>query len=174
EQGQPAHVDIVFHNELRRTSIRRHKEQIYKAITRFFQQNTSGFWKVIGVPRAVVVLDFCRPNFLSIEAMSIMNLEQLLNDKRLQNFSEQVDFLRKTDKAAVHENKILVMTFVPTVGSGYGEDTSWPGNVYAIPASSSLVSDDDDDAEYSDSQLSDFEGSEERATNEHTIQTEEV
>ncbi|ESK90105.1 hypothetical protein Moror_7844 [Moniliophthora roreri MCA 2997] len=174
ERGHPAHVDTIFHNELRRTFIRRHKEQIYGALTRFFQQNTSGFWEIIGIPRAVIVLDFCRPAFLSIEAMSVMNLEQLLKDKRLQNFSERVDFLRKVDKAALRENKVIVMTFVPTVGSGYGEDTSWPGSVDVIPASSSLTSNADDDSEYSDSHLSDFEGSEERATNERTMQTEEV
>ncbi|KAK7047486.1 hypothetical protein VNI00_006717 [Paramarasmius palmivorus] len=154
-RGHPAHVDTIFQKELIRTYIHRHKPEVYEAITNFIQQNTSGFWQIIGVPRIVVVLDFCRSDFMSANAITIFDLENLLTkDARLANFSEQVSFISQVDEAALRENRILVVTFVPSVGSGYGQDRAWPVGVDTIPASWSSG----DDSDYSDDFPSDSEG----------------
>ncbi|ESK84738.1 hypothetical protein Moror_595 [Moniliophthora roreri MCA 2997] len=129
-RGQPTHLDTVFHNELARTFLCRHKLEIHIALRRFTHQNTKGFWTSAGAPRSVLVLDFCRPGFLSMNALNVVKLEQFLaGDKRLENLKEQVELIRKFDIAAARQCAVTVVTFVPAVGAGYGANGAWPGVV---------------------------------------------
>ncbi|EEB92605.1 hypothetical protein MPER_08859, partial [Moniliophthora perniciosa FA553] len=132
-RGQPTHLDTVFHNELTRTFLNRHKLEIHMALRQFAQQNTKGFWTSAGAPRSVLVLDFCRPDLMSMNALNVVKLEQFLaGDKRLENLKEQVERIRKFDITAARRCTVTVVTFVPAVGAGYGANGAWPGVVTTL------------------------------------------
>ncbi|KAK7030856.1 hypothetical protein VNI00_013965 [Paramarasmius palmivorus] len=69
--------------------------------------------------KAIVVLDFCRPDFMSLKSLGIADVETVATDDRIQRLGGLGDHIRHCYWQNVSGN-LVVATFFPSVGRGLG------------------------------------------------------
>ncbi|KAK7030861.1 hypothetical protein VNI00_013970 [Paramarasmius palmivorus] len=129
--GQPSDTDVRFVNALARTYIDRHGEAVFDALLQSLEDKND-ITSLVPGPGDVVVLDFCRSDFMSTASLNVINVETLVADRRVQKLRVLGDPIRECYRRAVAEEGLAVVTFFPSVGRGI--DAPWyQVNVVDLP-----------------------------------------